>query len=314
MKMSKLLSFLLFALNLKCGIVPDEGGGLPNADEEDETEVEVENNEDSSEENNNEEETNNESSENSESEEAEEVVVSIDGVENSEQVNAQQWVKDLRKSHRESQKRIKELETQLNAVSGATQKPLPVGEKPTLEGCDYDAEKFEAEYEAWQARKRQAEEAERKQQQEQENANKAWQEKLNGYTKSKTELKVKDFEDAEEFVKENFSVMQQGIIVKGCKNPALVVYALGKNPKKAKELAAIADPVEYAFAVATLENQLKVTNRKAAPPPEKTVKSGGTAVSGTVDNQLERLRADAEKTGDYSKVMAYKRQLRNKGK
>ena len=58
---------------------------------------------------------------------------------------------------------------------------------------------------------------------------------------------------------------------------------------------------------------MKVTNRKAAPPPEKTVRGNG-AVSGTVDSQLERLRAEAEKTGNYTKVNAYKMQLRNKGK
>ena len=69
------------------------------------------------------------------------------------------------------------------------------------------------------------------------------------------------------------------------------------------------DPVKFAFAVAKLETQLKVTNRKAAPPPESTVRGTGR-VSGAVDSTLERLRADAEKTGDYSKVMQYKRQKR----
>ena len=88
-----------------------------------------------------------------------------------------------------------------------------------------------------------------------------------------------------------------------------MIYALGKNPTKAKELSAINDPVKFAFAVAKLETQLKVTNRKAAPPPESTVRGTGR-VSGAVDSTLERLRADAEKTGDYSKVMQYKRQKR----
>jgi len=32
--------------------------------------------------------------------------------------------------------------------------------------------------------------------------------------------------------------------------------------------------------------------------------------SGTVDSNLERLRAQAEKSGDYSKVTAYKRSKR----
>ena len=47
------------------------------------------------------------------------------------------------------------------------------------------------------------------------------------------------------------------------------MYALGKNPKKAKELGEITDPVKFAFAVAKLETQLTVTSRKQVPPPEK---------------------------------------------
>ena len=310
MKISKLFSWLLFGANLKFSVVEDDGGAINDNNDEvppdDETPVEENINSD----NNDEVPPDDETGE-------DELTVSIDGEEPPEEdetANAPQWVKELRKSHRESQKRIKELEAQLQGGNGEQQQILQLGEKPTLEGCDYDADKYEADYSAWVERKRQIEEQTAKRQQEQEKTNLAWQEKLNGYTKSKTELKVKDFDDAEEFIKDNFSITQQGIIVKGCKNPALVVYALGKNPKKAKELAAINDPVEYAFAVANLENQLKVTNRKSAPPPEKTVRTGGAPVSGSVDSQLERLRADAEKTGDYSKVMAYKRQLKAKAK
>ena len=110
-------------------------------------------------------------------------------------------------------------------------------------------------------------------------------------------------------MQDQFNVTQQGIIVQGADNPALVVYALGKNPKKAKELASITDPVKFAIAVGKLETQLKVTNRKAPPPPEKTLQGTGPK-SGAVDSTLERLRADAEKTGDYTKVLQYKRQKR----
>lgn len=100
------------------------------------------------------------------------------------------------------------------------------------------------------------------------------------------------------------------MLIAGCENPALVVYALGKNPKKAKELAEIKDPVKFAFAVAKLETQLKV-NRKTPPPVMKTV-SGTGPVSGSVDSTLERLREEAARTGDMSKVFKYKQQLRQK--
>jgi hypothetical protein len=84
---------------------------------------------------------------------------------------------------------------------------------------------------------------------------------------------------------------------------------MGKSPAKAKELAAITDPVKFTFAIAKLEAQLKVTPRKAPPAPEKQIRSiGGVPMSGAVDSTLERLRDEAAKTGDMTKVIAYKRQ------
>jgi hypothetical protein len=126
---------------------------------------------------------------------------------------------------------------------------------------------------------------------------------------------VRDFDDAESTVLSTLSVTQQGIIVQGADNSALVVYALGKNPAKAKELAGITDAVKFAFAIAKLETQLKVQAKsKSAPPPEGKVRSGSAPISGSVDSNLERLRAEAEKTGDMSKVAAYKRAQREKQK
>ena len=163
-----------------------------------------------------------------------------------------------------------------------------IGKKPTLEDFDYDAEKFEASLAQWFERKRQVDEQAAKVQADIEKQQQEWQAKLEGYGKAKAELKVRDYDDAESLVQESFNVTQQGVILQGADNPALLVYALGKNPKKAKELASISDPVKFAFAIAKLETQLKVTNRKAAPPPEKTVQGTGR-VSGTVDSTLDRL-------------------------
>lgn len=220
------------------------------------------------------------------------------------------WVKELRKSHRELQRRNRELEQKLSSTQAPA--PVVVGKKPTLEECDYDAEKFEKSLADWFERKRKADEVHARARQTQETQEKEWQGRLAQYAKAKNELKVKDFDDAEAFVTEHFSVTQQGMIVQGAENPHHVVYALGKNPKKAKELAAISDPVKFAFAVAKLEAQLKVTGRKPAAAPEKAV-SGTGRVAGSVDSTLERLRAEAEKTGNYSKVIAYKNSKRKQG-
>jgi len=236
-----------------------------------------------------------------------EVIVSIgeDAPPPDEQAHAPGWVKELRKANREKEKRIRELEAKLTQTT--EKKPVALGAKPKLEDFDYDADKFESALADWFERKRQADTEAQKLQQAEQAQKQAWQEKLDGYGKAKAELKVRDFEDAEAVAQELFNITQQGVVLQGADNPALVIYALGKNPKKAAELAKIEDPVKFAFAVAKLEKELKVTNRKAAPAPERMVSSTGR-VSGAVDSTLERLRAEAEKTGNYTKVLQYKRQ------
>lgn len=236
----------------------------------------------------------------------EEITVMI-GDEPSEEESqpAPDWVRELRKKNREDQRRIRELEAKL----AQTQTPAQIqpGKKPELDDFDYDTSRYEAALADWFDKKRRYDDQLAAQKRAEEEQNQQWQTKLESYAQARTGLKVKDFEDAETTVAEQFNITQQGVVIQGAENPALVIYALGKNPKKLKELSSIADPVKFAFAIAKLETQLKVANKKSAPPPEKVV--GGTApIRGAVDSTLDRLRADAERTGDYSKVFAYKRQ------
>ncbi len=232
-----------------------------------------------------------------------------------EDTAAPKWVKDLRREHRETVRRNRELEEKLAAVSGAVQKPVELGKKPTLEDFDYDTDKYEGALDAWHLRKREAD-AEAATRAAAEKAQRdAWQAKLDNHNKLKTDLKVKDYDDAEEIVRDNFSVTQQGIILQGSENSAVLMYALGKNPKRAKELAAIKDPILFTFAIAKLETQLKIQPKKSAPAPESVVRGNtGRVKQGNGDQNLERLRAEAERTGDYTEVNAYKQRLKQKTK
>jgi hypothetical protein len=244
-------------------------------------------------------------------EDSEGVVISIAGEppapEDDEEVRAPEWVRDLRKNYREEKRRAKDLEQKLARLETQAPGVAPLGPKPTLEKADYDTDRYEKELANWYDKKRQHDDREVSVKSEQQAVQREWERKLEGYQSAKAGLKVRDFEFAEDVVQDNLSVMQQGMIVQGADNAALVVYALGKNPKKAKELASITDPVKFAFAVAKLETQLKISNRKAQTSPERKI-SGTGRPSGAVDSTLDRLRADAEKTGDYSKVFQYKKQ------
>ena len=237
-----------------------------------------------------------------------EVVISIgeESPPQEEEVRAPAWVRELRKSNREKERKIRELEAKLNTTATET-KPVALSAKPTLESCDYDSDEYEQKLADWYEQKREYDAAEASVAAQRDAEAKAWQDKLDSYAKAKASLKVRDYDEAEATALDTFDVTQQGIVLQGSDNPALLIYAIGKNAKRAKELASINDPVKFAFAVAKLETQLKVTNRKAATAPERTINSGGGRLSGAIDSTLERLRAEALKTGDLSKVMEYKR-------
>jgi len=222
------------------------------------------------------------------------------------------WVTELRKEVRVLKREKKErerLDRERQTQSPQHQEPLTLGAKPKIEDFDYDSDAYEAALDGWYTRKQVVEAQARQIEATREAQTREWQQKLSSYEDKKAKLKVRDFEDAEAVILENLSEAQQGIILNGAENPALLVYALGKNEAKAKELAKTTDLVKFAFNVAKLESQLKVT-QKRIPEPEKVV--GGSSASPTKnhDSTLERLRAEAEKTGIYDKVIAYKQKKR----
>lgn len=232
--------------------------------------------------------------------------------EEEEQPDKSELVKKLRKVSRGLEKKNKALQKQIEANKKATEieKPVELGEKPTLASCKYDDEKFAQEIVAYTERKRKVEEQAKQKAEEAENQSKAWKSRQDHYVEKKKEHNFKDFADAEDIVSSTFSQTQQGIIIQGAEDSALLVYALGKNPKKLEELSKVKDPVLFAFKVAKLEDQLKVTSKKA-PKPEKRVSSGKSGgVSGNGDATLKRLRDEAAVTNDYSKVTAYKKKLK----
>lgn len=226
-----------------------------------------------------------------------------------EHQEAPEWVRELRKRQTETARENRELKEKLQALSNTETKPVTLGPKPTLEGLDYDSEAYEREMAVWFNKKQESDKAQAKVKADQETQTQAWNTTLTDYGKARNDLKVPDYEEAEFVVQDTLSKTQQGMILQGADNPALVVYALGKNPKKAKELSSITDPVKFAFAVGKLETTLKVTNRKAKTTPEKKVQGTGSK-SGAMDSTLKRLEAEADKTGNRTKVVQYKRQLK----
>lgn len=229
---------------------------------------------------------------------------------------APKWVKEVRKDNREKARRIRELEAQVSKLATPQKAAAPVlGKKPSMEDADidWDAEKFEEALTNWHEKKRQIDQHEADQKKAQEQQEEEWKGRQSAYATGKTALKFKDVADAEEIACSFLDVTQQGIILQGAENSALLVYALGKNPKKAAELGAIKDAVKFAFAVAKLETKLKTESKKPnKPPAPETEVRGQGRITGSTDSTLEKLREEAHRTGNTDKLMAYKRAQKKK--
>jgi cell fate (sporulation/competence/biofilm development) regulator YlbF (YheA/YmcA/DUF963 family) len=223
---------------------------------------------------------------------------------------AKPWVKELRRNQREMARALRDKDAEIVRLKGATSTTAePLGEEPTFEGCDYDPDKYRTKVLEWTARKAKVEQQQRDREQADQAERAKWQTRLTAVQAEASKLKVSDYADAADALESTFSALQMGIVIGGPNDPktsAALRYALGKNPKKARELAAITDPVKFAFAIAHLETQLKVTPRKSAPAPERMARSSTAGVS-PVDNTLAKLQAAADKSGDRSKVVAYMR-------
>jgi len=240
---------------------------------------------------------------------AQETVVAIGDSEPEEDggKSAPAWVRELRQKNRELARENRELRERTQGASHVQ----ALGPRPALADpdIDFDEDKFETRMAAWMSRKAAVDAAEQRAAQEAARAQAAFQERLTAYESGKVALKAPNIADAEDTVKEAFNEKQQAILIKCAKNPALMVLALGSNPGKLKELAGMTDLADFTYALASVEAQLKVTKKTTTPPPERRVQ-GDASISGANENTLEKLRAEAERTGDMSKVMEYKRKQR----
>jgi hypothetical protein len=210
------------------------------------------------------------------------------------------WVKDLRREHREL-KRENERLRQSHAPA-----KIEVGPEPTLEAFDYDEDAFKSAWRKWTADTLAAEDQRKTELAEQEKIQTRGREIVSRYEQAARALPVKDFDDAQEAVKDALGIERWGYIVAGADAPERLVYALAKNPAKLAALAKIDIPARFAFEAAKLEKDMKVGKRKA-PEPDEIVR-GAAPLSAKVDATELRLEKEADKTGDRSELQKYRRQ------
>jgi hypothetical protein len=236
---------------------------------------------------------------------------------------APEWVNNLRRIYRLKEEENKKLKKELAEIRGTTEKkPAPLGPKPTIEKCleelDYDDEAYkvyEERLDQWYKVKREHETAAEKEKLAAEKKQKELQGVIEEYQESKAKLAKSvggAVEEAEAVFAEIFNDTQQGLILDGATDKGTVVYALGKNPKRAKALAAIKSPAKFCAELGRIEAQMKVTKRKPRTAPEPVVKSGTAKAVGGATQKLEQLREKAEKDGDATAAIRLRRELERK--
>ncbi|EAQ3438176.1 phage capsid protein [Salmonella enterica] len=195
---------------------------------------------------------------------------------------APQWVKDLRKGFKETQKENRELRRQLEEALAkpAEQQPTQtdaIPPKPTLESCDYDEQAFETALTDWHEKKSRAEQQKQQQQRQQQEVIQRFQQRLEKHNERATRLPVKDYRETEEIVRRELPAIQQEILIHAAdEGSELIAYALGKNQQLRQRVAAETDPIRAAFLLGQISKQVSLAPKpKKAPKPEPEVRGGG---------------------------------------
>lgn len=225
--------------------------------------------------------------------------------------DASSVIRNMRKREREKDRKLRQAERELEQLRKAQQPQTAVPElppKPTLESCDWDEQEFEQKLIDWQKQASQVEQAKAKQQEQQQALIREAEAKRTAYQENAKKLKAKDFAEAEEEVVSIFDQTRQSILLEAADNPALLVYALGKNPAQLERLSKITNLAKFAAEIGKLEKDLKVSKPTKPAPADTNLRSNAPA-SGS-SKKLAQLEADAERTGDRTKLIAYKRSLR----
>jgi len=220
--------------------------------------------------------------------------------------------KKERQASRKSKKRIARLEQELKEARAKSEPDsgLPkLGDRP--DRFDYDTdEAYNTAQDKWYDTKRQHDEAAAKQEQVRKDREQQWNADHKRYAEHKAAINVPDYEDSVKVVEGSLSIAQQAMIVEVCaynnSNAAQMLLGLAQNPKHLASLAKIENPIKFAGAIGKLTTKLQSGTQKKKPSPEKKIRGGRFDST----NELARLEKEADRTGDRTKVQAFKREMR----
>jgi len=231
------------------------------------------------------------------------VVIELEGDEPEDETPL---VKRLRAELRDRERKLAENRPQ--------EQEIVVGEKPTLENCEYDEERFDVAYQEWLDRKAAADRQQQSRQTVEQLRAAEYRDLEIRYRASAAKLPVRQevFDEADAAVRQALPEAIQVAIAKYMDDPAKVVLALGKHPARLAAIADEPDPVKQLFMIRDLQGAIKVTRRSAPAPEADTIQRGSASMSASSDKHLAKLEQEAARTGDRSKLIAYKAEKQKK--
>lgn len=249
-----------------------------------------------------------------------EIVIAVEGEEPEadpdEEVEAElgeagkRALKAAREAQKETARKLREAEARLADVEARTKPPEPEIKKPTLEECGWNedayAEKLAAFLAADDKRKVQEADARAKEKADAD----AYNAKLARYHEDRSKMGVDD--DAQARVIAKLNPAQQTALMKYATDPTKLVAGLVRSPKMLAELAGITDIGAFIYQLPTAEGKITVST-KTPPPPESKVRGGGAPTGATSTMPLDKLRAQASDSGDYTAYLAEKRRRAEAG-
>lgn len=185
------------------------------------------------------------------------------------------------------------------------QKPAPKtdpGPRPTREQFDWDDDAYDKAIDEWNEQRLRAEA-------EASAPNELQAEAQQDVQRLTTGISALTFADAQEIVPATMEALtpdQQFVFASASKDPAKLIYALGKNPARLKALLDIKNPVKFIAEVARMETQM--TTKTRTPPAPEVHRQGDASAAASVDKEEARLEKEAQRTGNRTALINYRRQ------
>lgn len=220
-------------------------------------------------------------------------------------------MRHMRERLKEANKRISELERTAPAFQ-----PIEVGPEPSLWDDDIEGDEDKLK-EAIRQHDRKAAEAEKQKATTAatgEEQRKQLETRLAKLPEQKAALGKADADDALDTVRAAIGEAKfAGIVglLDDTTDPAKFFYALAQNPQHLESVASQQDGIRLLKDITRLEGQLKMVKRRKPIDPDTPERGSAKISTTTGDKKLEQLRKEAKKSGgDYSKVAAYKAELK----